>query len=75
MVLNKIYVIGLNCVLWESEWLFWGQEEDITTAFGVSYKNKIRRIVVNFYAERELCMGNTYFNAKYINKYAWVGRG
>ena len=31
--------------------------------------------MVEFYAERELCMGNTYFEHRSLHKYTRVARG
>ena len=47
---------------------------DITGAFGVLGENDNGRRVVEFYAERGLCVGNTYFKQKSLHKYKRVAR-
>ena len=48
--------------------------EDIANAFGVSGENENGRVVVDFCANRGLCMGNRYFWNKYLNKYRIIER-
>ena len=48
---------------------------DITGAFGVPGENDNGRRVVEFCAERSLCVGNTYFKHKNLHKYTKVARG
>ena len=47
----------------------------ITGAFGVPGENKNGRRVVEFCAERGLCVGSTYFEHKSLHKYTRVLRG
>ena len=47
----------------------------ITDAFGVPRENENWRRVVEFYAERGLCVGNTYFEQKNFYKYTRMARG
>ena len=47
----------------------------ITGVFGIPGGNKNRRRVVEFYAERGLCMGNIYFKHKSLRKYTWMAKG
>ena len=47
----------------------------ITRAFGVSGENDNGRRVVEFFAERGLCIGNIYFKHKNLHKYKRVPRG
>ena len=46
----------------------------ITAAFGVPGENDSGRGVVEFYAERGLCVGNIYFKHRSLYKYARVAR-
>ena len=47
----------------------------ITGAFGVPGENENGRRVVEFCAEKGLCVGNTYFEYNSLHKYTSVGRG
>ena len=47
----------------------------ITGAFGVPGENDNERRVVEFYAERGMCVGNIYFKQKSLHEYTRVGRG
>ena len=47
---------------------------DINGAFGVSRENDNGRSVLEFCAERGLCVGNAYFKHKSSHKYTWVER-
>ena len=47
---------------------------DIIDAFGVPGENENGRRVAEFCAERELCVGNTYFEHKNLHKYTRVVR-
>ena len=47
----------------------------ITGAFGVPEENDNGRRVVEFCAERELCVGNTYFKHRNLHKYTRAPRG
>ena len=47
----------------------------ITDAFGVPEENDNGRKVVQFFAERGLCGGNTYFKHRSLHKYKRVVRG
>ena len=47
----------------------------ITGAFGVTGENDNTRRVMEFCAERGLCVGNTYFEHKSLHKYTRVARG
>ena len=47
----------------------------ITVAFGVPGENNNNRRVVEFCAERGLCVGNTYFKHRGLYKYTRVARG
>ena len=47
----------------------------ITGAFGVPGENDNGRRVVEFCAERGLCVGNTYFKHRSLHKYIRVVRG
>ena len=44
-------------------------------AFGIPGENENRRRVVEFCAERGMCVGNTYFEHKSLHKYTRVARG
>ena len=46
----------------------------ITAAFGVHEENDNGRRVVEFIAERGLCVGNTYFKHRSVHKYTRVAR-
>ena len=48
---------------------------DRTGAFGVPGGNDNSRMVVQFWAERGLCLGNTYFKHMSLYKYTTVVRG
>ena len=47
----------------------------ITGAFGVSVENDNGRKVVEFCAEKRLCVGNTYFKHGNLHKYTRMARG
>ena len=47
----------------------------ITGAFGVPGENENGRRVVEFCAERGMCVGNTYFEHKSLHKYTRVAMG
>ena len=47
----------------------------ITGAFVVQGENDNGRRVVEFLAERELCVGNTYFKHRSFHKYTRVAKG
>ena len=47
----------------------------ITGAFGVPGENENGRRVVEFCAERGLCVDNTHFEHKSLHKYTRVARG
>ena len=47
----------------------------ITGAFGVPEEKDNGRRVVEFCAERGLCVGNTYFEYRSLHKYTKVARG
>ena len=49
--------------------------DGITSTFGVSGKNDNGSRLVEFCAERGLCVGNTYFEHMSLNKYTKVARG
>ena len=63
------------CVLDDlNGWIGYRVRAGITSAIGVPGKNENRRRVVEYYAERGLCVGNTYFEHKSLHKYARVAR-
>ena len=47
----------------------------ITSTFGVPGENDYGRRVEEFCAERGLCVGNTYFKHRILQKYTRVARG
>ena len=47
----------------------------ITGAFGVPGENENGRRVVEFCAERGMCVGNTYFEHENLHKYTRMARG
>ena len=47
----------------------------ITGAFGVPGENDNSRRVVEFCAEKGLCVGNSYFKHRSLHKYTRVARG
>ena len=47
----------------------------ITGAFGVTGENDNDRKVVEFYAEKGPCVGNTYFKHRSLHKYTRVAGG
>ena len=47
----------------------------IAGTFGVPGENDNGRKVMEFYAERGLCIGNTYFKHRSLDKYTRVSRG
>ena len=48
--------------------------QHITSAFGVTGENDNGRRVVEFCAERGLCVSNMYFNHRSVHKYARVAK-
>ena len=63
------------CVLGDlNGWIGDRVRAGITGAFGVTGENENERKVVEFCAERELCVGNTYFDHKTLHKYTKVAR-
>ena len=66
----RLYVLGdLN------GWIGDRVRADITGAFGVPGENENGRRVVEFCAERGLCVDNTYFKHKNSHKYIRAVRG
>ena len=66
----RLYILGnLN------GWLGDRVRAGITFTLGVSRENDNGRRVVEFCSERELCVGNTYFEHKSLHKYTKVSRG
>ena len=51
------------------------KKASITGTFGVPGANDNSRRLVEFHAERELCVGNTYFKHMSLHKYTRVARG
>ena len=63
------------CILGDlNGWIGGRTRDGITTAFGVPGGNDNSRRVVEFCAERGLCVDNTYFNHKNLHKYTRVAR-
>ena len=64
------------CILGDlNGWIGDGTGAGITGAFGVPRENDNGRRVVEFCAERGLCLGNTYFKHGSLHKYTRVARG
>ena len=64
------------CILGDlNEWMGNRTRAGITGAFGVPGQNGNGRRVVEFCAERGLCLGNTYFKHICLYKYTRVARG
>ena len=51
------------------------ERASINGAVGVPGENYNGRRMVEFYAEKEFCVGNTYFEHKNLHKYTRVVRG
>ena len=56
-------------------WMGDRMRASITGAFGVPGENDNGRKLVEFSAERELCVANTYFEHRSLHKYTRVARG
>ena len=56
-------------------WIVDSTKDVITGAFEVPGENDNDRRVVEFCAERGLCVGNTYFKHRSFHKYTIVARG
>ena len=64
------------CILGDlNRWIEDRTRAGIAGAFGVSGENDNGRKVLEFYAEKGLCVGNTYFKLKGLYKYTRVARG
>ena len=64
------------CILGDlNRWIGDRTRPHITGAFGVPGENDNGKKVVDFCAERELCVGNTYFKHMSLHMYTEVARG
>ena len=68
---------GYRLCIWRdlNRWIGDNTRANITDAFGVPGENDNSGRVVDFCAEKGLCVGNTYFKHRSLHKYTIVAMG
>ena len=68
--------MDIDCIIGDlSVWIGDRTIGGITGAFGAPGENDNSRRVMEFCAEMDLCVGNTYFKHRIFHKYTSVARG